>query len=141
MTTIAVFALFFAMLILFRGEIEFREAPRSGRRTVTDMARAIALAEGFFIDGSLPQRRNNPGAIKRDGKEVTHFATEREGWHALKRQVQLILDDRSSHYSASMTLDEIARIWTGGDNPEGWAATVAREIGVDRTSRLDEVIA
>jgi hypothetical protein len=62
------------------------------------LALAIATQEGFFVEGSLPQRNNNPGDL-RHGNGETHpdnqpdavgsFATPELGWAALDRQLAL----------------------------------------------------
>jgi hypothetical protein len=63
------------------------------------LADAIAHEEGYYVEGSLPQRNNNPGDL-RHGNGETHpdnqpdavgaFATPALGWAALERQ--LVLD-------------------------------------------------
>src|SRR5262245_45290140 len=64
---------------------------------------AIATAEGFFVQGSRPNRNNNPGNLKEDltGKSTgtdgpfVVYATTADGWEALDRQVQLMLNGGS----------------------------------------------
>ena len=53
---------------------------------------AIALHEGYWKDGSVGQRNNNPGNLRWWGKErrrdgFVHFATPADGFRALRLQV------------------------------------------------------
>jgi len=94
-------------------------------------ARAIARAEGYYVPGSLPQRLNNPGSLKDAATgRLRAFESPLQGWAALLAQLRLVTQGRSAHYRPEMSLRDFARIWTGGDNPEGWAAAVAQELGV-----------
>jgi hypothetical protein len=60
---------------------------------VDAIAGAIARMEGFYKAGSLAQRNNNPGNIRRWSPKVpvvdgfSKFPTAGEGWAALRRQV------------------------------------------------------
>lgn len=108
---------------------------------VDRIADAIARAEGWYVEGSLPRRLNNPGSLKDRAGKLIAFATPEEGWSALKRQVRLILTGQSKFYSTNMTLREIARIYTGGDNPEGWAKAVSQYAGLPLDLPLKDVIA
>ena len=84
---------------------------------VQKIAHAIAMAEGFFVSGSRSKRNNNPGDITAD---ITGTATgsdgmfmvygsASDGWNALYKQVQEMLDGTSSYYDPSMTISEIAQ--------------------------------
>jgi len=115
-----------AFLLLFGRRIG--NPPESERSTVL-IATAIAYAEGFFAGDTLPRRRNNPGSLTRNG-ELIQFATEQEGWTALYRQIESMLSGSSKYYSPSMTLSEIALVYTGGDKPDAWAMIVASRLGI-----------
>ncbi len=109
--------------------------------TVVDrIARAIARAEGYFVPGSLPNRLNNPGSLKdpNTGK-LRAFPTIEEGWAALKHQVARMLEGTSAFYKPSMTIAQIAAIYTGGDKPDAWARIVASELGVSPDTPLKDV--
>lgn len=111
------------------------------------LADAIAVAEGYYVSGSLAARANNPGNLKLgdvgygmiDGKTV--YATVTDGWNALYRQVRLMLTGESAYYHPGMTLSEVAVIYTGGDNPVSWAYTVAQSLGVSVQTRLSDLLA
>ena len=109
----------------------------SGDR-VQRIAEAIALAEGFYAPGSLPQRRNNPGDIKVNGVIAT-YESEADGWEALRNQIRLILENRSGIYTSDMSIYEVAELYTGGDNPSAWAHIVSAQLGVSPDTALGEV--
>ena len=114
---------------------------------VQSLARAIATAEGFYRAGSAPARAHNPGAIKVPGwtgpttgtQGISVFGSDAEGWAALHRQLQLIVDGDSGVYSLSMTIDGMAQRWTSTDAGP-WAAIVAGQLGVSRQTRLSGVL-
>lgn len=114
---------------------------------IQDIARAIARAEGFHVVGSLAQRAKNPGNLKMGdvglgtiaGKTI--YPTLEAGWDALYRQVRLMLTGASAYYNPAMTLSEVARIYTGNDNPLGWARAVAQSLGVTVETRLADLLA
>jgi len=114
--------------------------------TVEDIARAIARAEGFYVGGSLPERANNPGNLKMgdvglgtiDGKTI--YPTLAAGWSALYRQINLMLTGASRYYRPEMTIQQIAAIYTGGDNALAWAGNVARSLGVTIETRFMDLM-
>jgi len=110
--------------------------PGVNSSTTVKIAQAIAAAEGWYVPNSLPRRLNNPGALKLDGHTLTQFSSEQEGWNALYHQVDLMITGQSKYYDSSMTWREIAVIYTGGDNPNSWAANVTSALGVSPDSTL-----
>lgn len=110
---------------------------------VTAFANAIAVAEGFFVSGSRPARNHNPGDLTVDttGKGVGMdgpfivYATDGDGWEALKRQVSLMLTNASQIYNNQMTIREVAQRYTTTDQL-AWAATVAAQLGVSMETKL-----
>jgi hypothetical protein len=104
---------------------------------VNAFAAGIALAEGFYVNGSRAQRNNNPGNITVDtiGKGIGKdgifiiYANPTDGWNALKRQVELILTSASKYYTKDMTLREIAESYTTTDQL-AWATNVASKLGI-----------
>ncbi len=64
----------------------------------TLLAHLIAIEEGFYVAGSIPQRNNNPGDL-RHAPDETHpedapnsvgaFETPEKGWAMLERQLEL----------------------------------------------------
>jgi hypothetical protein len=104
-------------------------------------ALAIAKAEGYHVAGSLPNRLNNPGSIKDPATgQLQAFPTPLHGFAALLAQLRLAVSGRSAYYRPDMTLAEFARVYTGGDNPEAWARTVAQELGVSTDVRIRELV-
>ena len=100
-------------------------------------AEGIALAEGFYVEGSRAQRNNNPGNLTvdttgtstgKDGMFVV-YATAVDGWNALKRQVELILTDASNIYNSNMTLRQIGEKYTTTDQL-AWSTNVASKLGI-----------
>jgi hypothetical protein len=107
---------------------------------VNRIARAIARAEGYFVSGSLPNRLNNPGSLKDPNTgQLRAFSTVEEGWAALKQQVARMLEGTSAFYKPSMTIAQIAAIYTGGDKPDAWARIVAGELGVSPDTPIGDV--
>ena len=109
---------------------------------VQQLASAIARAEGWLAGGSLPQLRNNPGALRLHGEtdDITQFGSPDEGWDALYKQVQAMLIGTSSYYFVDMSLIQVAQIYTGGDNPDAWAANVAAYLDLSPTSTLADFL-
>jgi len=113
--------------------------------TVQRIAKAIATAEGFYASGSLPQRANNPGDLERgdlgngtiNGKTV--YPSASQGWEALYKEVELILDGRSAYYKPTSSISEIAVTYTGSDNASAWAQNVADTLGVDIDTQIGQV--
>jgi hypothetical protein len=68
------------------------------------------------------------------------FPTPLHGFAALLAQLRLAVSGRSAYYRPDMTLAEFARVYTGGDNPEAWARTVAQELGVSTDVRIRELV-
>jgi hypothetical protein len=108
-------------------------------RKIERIARAIARAEGYGVPGAIPTVRNNPGNIKGSDGVIKTYATPEEGWAALYRQVTMMFTGESRFYNASMTLAEIARIYTGEARYMDWANNVAKFLGVTPQTRLIEV--
>jgi len=102
---------------------------------------AIALAEGYNVAGSNPNRLNNPGDISdgagqfgsesHSGSNVTHFPDPETGWQWLYDKVARIVAGESSVYSPDSTWGEISRKWAGNWQP--WVKTVTRymQVGVN----------
>ena len=124
--------------------------------TPSALAQAIATAEGFFVSGSLPSRANNPGDLEVGDQgsgtiqQKTIFGSLDEGWAALENQIGLIASGQSPVYnqvaqslglqdSSQLSIAQIAPTYTGGDNPNAWANTVASELGVSVDTPISEV--
>jgi hypothetical protein len=93
------------------------------------LARAIARAEGYGIPGAIPTERNNPGDLKLPSSDgaISTFATPAEGWRALRRQLRLIAENRSAHYRPTMTIADMASVWTTTESA-AWTANVVASL-------------
>ena len=116
---------------------------------VKRFAEAIAVAEGFYVAGdkpNLPQRSRNPGNLKvssvpsvgRDPGGHLEFATDADGWRALHRQLQIIIDGRSRYYNLDMTIEAMAKSYAGWWS--NWSQNVARVLDVPTTTPLRNLL-
>lgn len=110
-------------------------------------AQGIAIAEGFFVTGSRPQRNNNPGdltvdttgtGIGKDGPFIV-YATETDGWEALYKQVEMMFTNASRIYNSNMTIRQIAEKYTTTDQL-AWAQNVARTLGISIDTPISTLI-
>lgn len=111
---------------------------------------AIAFAEGFYRAGTVPRMYNNPGDLKhapdaykiidKPVSGILHFDTLITGWGALYNQVHLMLDNESSVYNSSMTIEEVGKHWTATmGEQQGWAISVAWFLRVPVDTRLFDI--
>lgn len=115
-------------------------------QSITNLAQAIATAEGFYVLGSIPQQANNPGDLKVPGwtgptlgTGIAIFQSVDDGWNALKKQLYLILTGQSAYYNLDMTITQMAATWTA-TQPDAWAQNVAAGLGVDPSTPLWSVL-
>ena len=116
-------------------------------QVINAFAVAIAYAEGFYINGSRPQRNNNPGDLTVDiiGRGVGFdgpfvvYSTPNDGWEALRAQVGKIINNTSSIYNSNMTIAEIAQRYTTTEQ-SSWALNVANKLGVSPDTRIGDLI-
>lgn len=106
------------------------------------LANAIAKAEG--ANPSI----NNPGDLSSGDFPAAHVTgifnsagvaivdTLENGWAALYNKLSNIFSGNSAVYSPSMTISQFAQTYTGGDNAQAWANTVAGELGVTPDTTL-----
>lgn len=98
---------------------------------MTDLALAIAHAEGFGKDGAIPTIAHNPGDLVMPwlhgetlGAEGIHvFPDDATGWAALEHQLSMIQGGRSKVYRKTMTIAELAGHWTRTESGQ-WAQNV-----------------
>ncbi len=108
------------------------------------IAYAIARMEGYFIPGTIAERNNNPGNLRRWGSLPTEsgfakFPDHIQGWNALMRQVHL-------NIGRNLSLNEFFAgkpgIYPGyapaSDNnrPFEYALFVNRWLGIDPSTEL-----
>ena len=106
-----------------------------------NLCHAIAHAEGFGLKGAIPTRYHNPGdlksrpglphlagqhAIGKGGHIV--FQDDASGWAALREYLTGIAEGRRKHYTASMTLSAMSRVYAQRWQP--WLRIVTKELGV-----------
>lgn len=110
------------------------------------VAKAIATAEGFFVQGAIPQLANNPGDLRLGdvghgmlGEGITVFGNVEAGWAALHTQVQRMLTGRSLYYKPQMTIAEVGLKYSGGD--PNWGKNVAATLKVPESMTLAELAA
>lgn len=113
---------------------------------IAKIADAIAYAEGFYLQGSIPNRLHNPGdltvditgrGIGKDGMYVL-YSNDADGWDALRHQIRLMFSG-SRIYSAGMTIAEVASKYTTTQQSD-WALNVARRLGVSTSTKLSDIV-
>ena len=112
----------------------------SGSKT-WNVCRAIALAEGANISGSVPDKLNNPGDISdgshlygsetHSGSSVTKFPNKLCGWVWLYLKIQRIARGKSAVYKPDMTWNAIAMRYAG--DSMAWVNNVTKNLGVKPT--------
>jgi hypothetical protein len=117
---IVVAAILTAVVVMTKGT---SSRARSG--SFFAFANAIAHAEGFGVVGAIPTVRNNPGDLKLpgDGGAISTFPTEADGWEALYRQLDRIRTGSTAFYQPSMTIAQVARVWTATEQT-AWTTNV-----------------
>jgi hypothetical protein len=119
----------------------------SGDR-IWDVCRAIAIAEGANVAGSVPDRANNPGDLSKGDEHgqsfngytalsdelLINFASKNAGWQALYNKINRIVLGQSSVYSLSMTWTQLAQKYAG--NSTAWANNVTQQLGVKVTDTI-----
>lgn len=101
------------------------------------LAHAIALAEGYFVSGSLPNRINNPGDMKLGDRgwgveeDKTVYPDPQTGMDALTRECTAILTGASHVYRVEWNFLQVAVKWTGGDNDGDWCKIVTDNLNID----------
>ncbi len=113
----------------------------------TDLAVAIAKAEGFYTKGTIPSRCNNPGDIRPDSRlpgqvgwcsgGYAKFRNARAGFAALEHQLEKIADGSSTRYNVNMTLAQVGKTYACDTR---WAKNVAKTLGVTPQTQLWEVL-
>lgn len=106
---------------------------------VRAMAEAIARAEGYYVNGSVAQRTNNPGNLGTNTTEgrQRRFPTAEDGWRALENQIRMMFDGRSSVYHADMSFAQVGDKYEA-DPGDAWARNVADYLGVTLGMTLRE---
>ncbi len=117
---------------------------------VQKIAKAIAKAEGFYVQGSIPQRANNPGDLERGdiGFGVialkTIYPSAGQGWEAIYHQIGIMLDNSSAVYGPTWTIQDVADEYVSGMQSDtkdsvAWAQNVADSLGVSVDTQIGTI--
>jgi hypothetical protein len=84
---------------------------------------------------TLPQRNNNPGALRGSDGRIRAFGSAAEGWQALYSDLLAKMTGRTrTGLNGSSTLLQLFRVYApygdGANNPDRYAANVAARLGV-----------
>jgi hypothetical protein len=98
------------------------------------LASAIATAEGFFTDGTLPRRDNNPGDL-RAAPWLIHPVIVAGFWNAasVAEGIAGIYHQLALDIARGWTLRELISAWapeTDGNNTENYIKETARRVGL-----------
>jgi len=146
------------VIAVMEGVVKLLSKKENKREKVIDLlASTIAYQEGFYKNGSLAQRQNNPGNLIFVGqskatlgeKGFCKFATEKDGWEALKFQLNYIFDGKSKYYDYNCSLllpdfsiNDFVAVWasTSPHNEKvAYANAIARVFGVSPETPLNEL--
>jgi hypothetical protein len=108
----------------------------SGSSALDAIAQAIAQNEGYNVQGSLPNRLNNPGDLTSNG-QLLSYDTPASGWSALVSKLQNIFSGNSKVYSPNMTLNQFTDVYTNND-PNA-ANNIASNLGVNPSDTLQQI--
>lgn len=107
-----------------------------------------AFADAITAAENSDPQYNNPGDLKPPGwtgptfgpGKIAIFASPSEGLQRLYFQLQLIANNYSRVYNTDMSILQMADKWTGGDNPQGWAETVANRLGTTPDANIGALL-
>ena len=136
-----------AVLIVLSSVVGYAQALDPDPDKVNALATAISRAEGFGKRNTIPSRYHNPGDLKafrnstplegqvRIGK-AGHivFKDDEAGKAALRDYIVRMMDGRSAHFNAGLTLNQVARRYA--QNWRSWVRVVSGELGVPPTTTL-----
>ena len=116
----------------------------SSNNPLDNITEAVARIEGYYQNGSLAQRTNNPGNIGTYGGKVASYADAGNGWDALMLWVQTHAQqnpnwdfyDMFHYYLTGDTLSNGGP----GQTPDQYAEYVANYVGVDPTTPVSSVL-
>ncbi len=123
-------------------------ASTHGQQTSTNgldnITEAMARMEGFYKQGSLAQRTNNPGNVGTFGGNVASYSDVGDGWTTLQNWV-------TNHAAANpnMTIRQMMGIYLTGSingtpgpnqDPVGYANFIANYAGVDPNTPVSALL-
>lgn len=138
----------FKLIGLLTTMISLLQLKQSKKSVIDRLANCIATREGFYLEGSLPNRLNNPGAMKwspfmteqREG--FAYFETPELGWKALKYQLKLIFEGESIYYKPTDSILKFVSTWASTspkEEIENYAKYIADMFGVNVFTKLNEL--
>lgn len=133
---------FILALIVFLALTVFATAQSQQQK----LAHAIAVAEGFYQKGTLPNRLHNPGDITSSLRHAypgqiglyhgyVIFKSNQYGWEALFNQIQKVIDGTSSRYTQNMTFAQIAKVYA---KDRRWGNKVCSILGITPQTTFEE---
>lgn len=115
------------------------------------LAHAIAMTEGAYIPGTIPNRYHNPGDLKimRNGQKypgqvgvgkADHviFKNKQAGWNALLHQIDKIIDGTSEYYTTDMTVKQMGKKYA--QRSHMWSNNLAKHLGVTSQTTIGEIL-
>ena len=111
---------------------------------IDKIASAIATGEGFFVNGSLPQRNNNPGDL-RAAPWLTHPVVVAGFWQApnVAAGIAGLYHQIALDISRGWTLAQLIRAWappSDGNDTENYVRETARRVGIDPNVPLQTLL-
>ncbi len=111
------------------------------------LANAIALANGYNVVGSVPNKNNNPGNLKNgdvgfgvDSVGNTIYGTPEMGNLALRTQAAHILNGDNKMFSYSPARTPLSVIGTIlAPNDASWIKNVASSLGINPSTKLSTI--
>jgi hypothetical protein len=128
------------------------DEPVPTKATIENFCKAIERHEGYF-QGSRSFRNNNSGnlryceqrlAIGKDKQNFAIFATYQDGFNTLKEMITRAKNGLSKVYSPENTLTDFFSLYApafDSNDPNNYAKVVAKEIGVDTSFKIKNLIA
>ena len=107
---------------------------------ISKLASAIATAEGFFVEGSLPQRDNNPGDL-RAAPWLVHPVVEHGFWVArsLAEGTAGLCHQIALDIARGWTLRQLIAAWappSDGNKTDDYIRETCRRTGLDADTPL-----
>jgi hypothetical protein len=115
-----------------------------GYSIVSKLAEAIAHEEGFYVQGSIPQTRNNPGDLRHSPHsfhtgnapdDIGTIDTAADGWEDLERQLGLYA---ARGLTVAQAIDEYAP--PSENNSAAYLAYVCQYVGCQPTDLVSDVL-
>lgn len=104
------------------------------------MAVAICIAErgkDELYGGII--KNHNPGDIMGPDGHLVEYTNSLTGFYYLIDMLRGWFEGTSERYHVSMSISEVAKIYTGDDHAADWAANVAGFMGVHPSTTLAEI--